>query len=115
VAEVSAERSKGTAAESLVVDYLHRFNPNVERRALGGAFDRGDIAGIVGCVIEVKAHARLDLAGFVDEAERERLNDNAEVGVAWIKRKGTTNPGAWYVAMTGDQFTHLLRKAGYLP
>lgn len=33
--------------------------------------------------------------------------------VAWIKRRGTTLPGEWYVAMTGDTFTRLLKEAGY--
>ena len=109
-------KRKGTAAESAVVDYLKASGAtHAERRALAGALDRGDVAGIVGVCLEVKAHASIDLAAFVDEAETEKRNDGAAVGAAWIKRRGKASPGEWYVAMTGAQFVALLRDAGYLP
>jgi hypothetical protein len=108
-------KQRGTAAESAVVNYLRRFTPHVERRALSGAYDRGDIAGIPSVVIEVKAHAKYAFPEWVDEAERERINDNAQIGVVWAKRRGSTNPGAWVVAMSGDQFAWLLAEAGFLP
>lgn len=114
---MSANKRKGTAAESAVVAYLQAHGAiHAERRALRGKHDRGDVAGIPGVVIEVKNHAHIDLAAFVDEAEREKWNGMVpEVGVAWIKRRGKGDPGDWYVAMTGDTFAHLLRAAGYLP
>lgn len=105
----------GTRAATAVVEYLRRWNPNVERRALSGRVDRGDIAGIVDVCIEVKACRVIDLAGFVDEAEVERRNASANVGAAWIKRRGKGSPADWYVAMTGAQFVQLLKDAGYLP
>lgn len=111
---MSASKRKGTAAETEVVKYLtDRGWHAVERRALNGVNDRGDIAGIPNVVIEVKNHASIQLSEFVDEAERERLNDGAEVGVAWIKRRGRSDPRDWYVAMTGEQFVELLKRAGY--
>ena len=112
---MSASRAKGTRAESAVVAYLQQWNPNVERRALTGSNDKGDIAGLVGVVIEVKDHKAISLAQFVDEAEAEGYNANARVTAAWIKRRGKGSPGDWYVAMTGLQFVTLLRDAGYLP
>lgn len=114
---MSAAKRKGTAAESAVVAYLRDAGAvHAERRSLNGAKDRGDVAGIPGVVIEVKNHAHIDLAAFVDEAERESWNGPvSEVGVAWIKRRGKGSPGEWYVAMTGDTFRHLLIEAGYLP
>jgi len=114
---VSANKARGTRAESAVVAYLRAAGAvHAERRSLNGAKDRGDVAGIPGVVIEVKDHARIDLAGFVDEAERESWNGPVpEVGVAWIKRRGKGSPGEWYVAMTGDTFRYLLTASGYLP
>lgn len=113
---MSRERAKGTAAETAVVRYLRdQGATHVERRALHGSVDRGDVTGLPGVVIEVKSHARITLAEFVDEAVEEGVNADAEVAVAWIKRRGTTDPGAWYVAMTGEQFVRLAQDAGYIP
>lgn len=111
---MSASKRRGTAWESAVVDFLRGAGwPHVERRALNGAKDRGDVAGIPGVVVECKSTARLELAAWVAEAETERANDNAAVGVVWAKRKGRASAGDGYVVMTGEQFAALLRAAGY--
>jgi hypothetical protein len=112
---MSRSRAKGTAWESAIVAHLRAHGvPHAERRALGGAKDRGDIAGIPGVVIEAKSAARIELAVWVDEAEAERANDHARIGVTWFKRRGKTSAGAGYVAMTGDTFLRLLADAGYI-
>lgn len=106
---MSRSRAKGTAFESAVVAWLRENgHPHVERRALNGSRDRGDIAGIPGVVIEVKSCNRLELAAWVDEAEKERDNDRAAIGVVWAKRKGKSSAGDGYVVMSGRQFTELL-------
>lgn len=111
---MSAQRRKGTAWESRIVDYLRGCGwPHAERRALGGANDRGDIAGIPGVVIEAKSVARIDLAGWLKEAQTEAANDKADLGVVWFKRKGKTDAGAGYVLMDGETFVDLLNSAGY--
>ncbi len=99
------------------MDYLRANGaPQAERRALNGAKDRGDIAGVPSVVIEAKSAARVELAAWVDEAEVERRNDHgAPVAAVWHKRRGKTSPGAAFVTMTGAQFVNLLRTAGYLP
>ena len=113
---MSKSKAKGTAWESAIVDYLRGHGAEqVERRALGGINDRGDIAGIPGVVIEAKSAARIDLSGWLDEAEKERINDGAAYGVVWFKRRGKTSPGAGYVLMTGEALTRLLTDAGYIP
>lgn len=110
---MSASRRKGTSWESRIVDYLREQGwPHVERRALGGAKDRGDIAGIPGLVIEAKSAARVDLAGWMSEAEQERINDGAEMAVVWAKRKGRSSASAGYVVMDGCTFVALLEAAG---
>lgn len=113
---MSASKRKGTAWETAIVCYLLANGvPHAERRTLGGAKDRGDIAGIPGVVIEAKSAARLDLAGWIDETETERRNDRSSVGAAWVKRRGKASPGHGYVVMTGERFLRLLADAGYVP
>ena len=110
---MSASRRKGTAFESEVVSLLREFGfEYAERRALQGARDRGDIAGIPRVVFECKATKVLDLAGAVDEAEVERQNDGAELGVAVLKRRMRPASSAYAVLPLGA-FADLLRKAGY--
>jgi hypothetical protein len=109
---MSASRAKGTGAETAVVNYLRDNGwPHAERRALGGAKDRGDIAGVVSTVIEVKNCARMELAQWVDEAEVEAGNDDAMYGVVWHKRRGRGSPSGWFVTMSGATFTALLADA----
>lgn len=105
---MSRERAKGTAWESAVVAYLqeHGF-PYAERRAMGGANDRGDIAGVPGVVLECKSTKTLELAEACDEAERERLQDGASYGVAVIKRRNR-GVGQAYAVLPLSQLVDLL-------
>jgi hypothetical protein len=111
---MNPSKIKGTSAETALVNHL-RANGfiHAERRALRGANDRGDIAGIPGLMIEVKSCARTELAAWLDEASAERANDNADYGVVWHKRRGKGSPGAWFVTMDGATFTRILQDLGY--
>lgn len=112
---MSASRARGTRWESTIVDYLRGSGvPHAERRALNGAKDRGDIAGIPGVVIEAKDAKAVTLAAWLDEANTERANDNADLGVVWFKRRGKTSPGSGYVLLDGATLIHLLTAAGYI-
>ena len=109
---VNRSKAKGTAAESAVVNYLRDAGwPVVERRALNGSQDKGDIANLPDTVVEVKACREFDLAGWVAEANTERDNAGVEYGVVWAKRRGKTDPGEWYVVMDGATFVRLLAAA----
>lgn len=111
---MNAAKQKGTRWESAIVEFLTGLGwVNAERRALHGTQDKGDIAGIPGVVIEAKSQARHSLAEWLTEAETERINAGARIGVAWIKRRGFTSPGKGYVLMSGDTFTELLKEAGW--
>lgn len=111
---VSRTRSKGTAWETTITTYLQsRGWLNAERRTPNGRHDRGDIAGVVGVCIEAKNAARIDLAGWLDEAHLEAGNANAPIGAVWFKRRGRTDAGAGYVLIDGRTFTQLLQEAGY--
>lgn len=112
---MNAAKNRGTRFESEVVRYLiDRGFVHAERRALHGARDRGDIAGIDGVCIEIKNQNRIQLAEWVDEATLEGHNASAEVAVVWHHRKGRPGAGHGYVTMTGEVFASMLRvlKAG---
>jgi hypothetical protein len=102
-------KAKGTAAETAVVGYLNANGyPLAERRALAGAADKGDIAGVTGVAIEVKNCAKTELGAWVDEANVEARNAGDAAGVVWHKRRGKGSPGEWFVTMDGATFTALL-------
>ncbi|WP_225811274.1 hypothetical protein [Streptomyces spinosus] len=108
----SRNKAKGSAWERAIVEHLKAAGwPFAERRLAGSAKDRGDIAGVVGIVIEAKNEARLKLAEWITETEEERNNDGAWLGVVWHKRIGKTSAADGYVTMTGAQFTALLARA----
>lgn len=102
-------KQAGTDFENLVAWYLADAldDDRIERRARGGSKDRGDIGGVrttLGerVVVECKDVRRMNLSGWVDEAEVERGNDDAAVGVVVHKRlgKGAKSMGETYVTMT---------------
>ena len=108
---MSTARAKGTAWESVIVAYLKSEGfVMAERRALAGALDKGDIAGIHGVVIEAKNTKAINLAQFIDETKAEVANAEADFGVAWIKRRGKTAPAEGYVVMTGEDFIKVLNR-----
>lgn len=111
---MSKNKQKGTSAETAVVNWLVSYgNKNVERRALQGSLDRGDISGLPGVVIEVKNHATMKLAEWVAELNVEMQNDNSTVGAVIHKKRGTTNVGEWYATMPVKVWYDLLKEAGY--
>lgn len=113
---MNPSKRRGTTAESAIVGYLQTQGAlHAERRALTGSKDRGDIAGIPGVMIESKDHRRDGLPGFIDEVDVQKANDRADIGVCWHKRRGTADPGKWFVTMTGAQFVDMLRLTGHLP
>ena len=109
---MNQSKRKGTAWESQVVDWLRASGYlNVERRALGGSNDRGDIAGIPGLVIEAKACKTIDLAGWISELIVEMANDDAETGVILAKRRGRTAVGEAYAILPAALWLQLLKDA----
>jgi len=105
------DRKKGPGFERDTADYLaKRFEDDrIDRRVKTGNKDRGDIAGVrvhgQRLVIECKRVARLNLAGWVTEAETERGNDDALAGIVIHKRVGAgkKNMADQYVTLTlGD-------------
>ena len=110
---MSASKQKGTAFENNTVDGFRAAGfYNVERRALHGTNDQGDLAGIPGVVIQCKNDKRHDLSGWLRELYAQMDNANADLGAIVFKKKGTTDPGRQYVLTDAAMFMQLLKDAG---
>jgi Holliday junction resolvase len=111
---VNKKKAKGTAAETAVVKYLKENGfVNVERRTLQGQYDKGDISGIDGLVIEVKDHKTMTLGQWVEELKVEIENADAQTGAVIHKRRGKGDVGEWYATMPVWIYLELLRELGY--
>ena len=121
MASLANNKRKGAAFEQAVADYLaHQFDQPVERRHLAGANDRGDISGFTvngqRVVVECKNTSKLELSAHLAEAERERQNDGAAVGILIQKRKGVgmdsdEKMGNHFVVMNAATFVKLVQIA----
>jgi hypothetical protein len=111
----ASAKAAGTRFESTVTEFLafRLADDRIERRAKSGAKDKGDIGGVRTLrggrvVIECKDTARDNLPGWIREAEVERGNDDAVIGVVAHKKHGSGNPADQYVSMTLETFARLL-------
>ena len=108
-------KAAGSAFEQLIADYLQdRLDDDrIERRVMGGVNDRGDISNVRSphggrVVIECKDVGSMSLGAWVEEAEVERANDDAVIGVVVHKRRGKGAGGQQFVTMTLATFAHLI-------
>lgn len=111
---MNRNKARGTAFERLIADGLAKGlnDDRIDRAPLRGNSDRGDIANVRSpfgkIAIEVKNVSRLDLAGWVDEAETERGNLDAIAGVVVHKRRGKGQALDQYCTMTVRDLIALL-------
>lgn len=121
---MSRQKQKGTAFESAIVEYLQNnlCDDTIERRALNGTADRGDITGVKFCgqrmTLECKNENRMRLAEYMREAETEAANDNAFYYAVIHKKRGVgisnaKTIGQQYVTMPLHVFTHIIEKSGW--
>jgi hypothetical protein len=111
----ASAKKAGSSFERLVADYLaQRLNDDrIDRRVKTGNKDRGDVGGVRTIrggrvVIECKSVSRDNLPLWIREAELERANDDAAIGVVAHKRHGSAKPEDQYVSMTLATFALLL-------
>lgn len=103
---MSKSKAKGTSFERLVADGFaeHLSDDRIDRSPLRGNADRGDISGLVNpfgkISVECKNVAKLNLAGWITEAENERGNADANAGIVIHKRKGKGRFLDQYVTLT---------------
>lgn len=101
----ASAKTAGTRFETLVATYLAmHVDDRIERRRLTGSRDRGDLAGWrfagLRIVAELKDHAQLSVGPWLNEAEVERRNDDADVALVIAKRRGISDPGDQIVLLT---------------
>jgi len=105
-------KAKGREAENAVVEYLMDRGCDAERRRQTGIGDCGDIGGVPGWVIEVKAEKRINLSGYLAElaAEVEAADikfRRSHQGVVIVKKRGTLDASQWYAVMPFGKFMDL--------
>lgn len=110
---MSRAKQKGTMAETAVAEYLKNTWPAVERRTLGGANDKGDIAGVPHSVVEVKNQATYKISEWLKETEQERRNAGVDYGILVIKPKGVgvSRTNEWWAVVSLETITELIEKA----
>jgi hypothetical protein len=111
----ASAKAAGSMMERITAEFLafRLADDRIERRTRNGSKDRGDITGVKTVtggrvVIECKNTARDNLPGWIREAEVERGNDDALIGVVVHKKHGSMNPADQYVSMTLETFAVLL-------
>lgn len=121
---MSRQKQKGTSFETAIVEYLQNnlCDNTIERRALNGTCDRGDISGVVFCAqrmtLECKNENRMRLAEYMREAETEATNDNAPYYAVIHKKRGVgiSTPrtvGQQYVTMPLHMLVSIIYEANY--
>lgn len=112
---MSESKRKGTAAETAVCAFLRTAGfPYAERLALQGNKDRGDVTGIPGVVLEVKAEQTYQFSGWLAEAKVEKENAGADFGIVVAKPRmvGVTRTGDWMAIMRLEDYAKLIDQAG---
>jgi hypothetical protein len=105
----SPQKRKGSAAELAVAKWLRKLGwVHAERSRAGWTDDRGDIDGMPGVCIEVKAEKKFDLPGYLRELEVEMENAKAWTGTVIIKRRGSMNVDDWYAVMPAKVWGELM-------
>lgn len=106
----ATNRRKGNQAETAVVRTLreHGYTAVTSRNARGGAQMGADIVSDFPAVIEVKNHAKLDLAGWWKQAVEQA---GGQPAVVIHKRVKHTNPEEWWATMDVQTLIRLLKTA----
>lgn len=106
---MSKARQKGTAFETLIVDWLRSNGfPEARRNPLAGNKDVGDIGGLV-LPLELKNVNKMALAQWLKEAEVEAANAGALFCPVVHKRARVGDAARQYVTMELWQFAELLK------
>ena len=105
---MNRNKQAGTRWESAVVVYLREQGVDARRVAQTGVRDLGDIhAG--DWTLEAKSVKSVDLASFIDQAERERENAGKQYGVAIVKRR-SHGTAKGYAVMTLETLARIMKE-----
>lgn len=107
-------KAKGDRAEAAVRDLVEEYFPESWRTRAGWDDDRGDIVlDLLGDKILTWAIQVKDTASVPGTPEFKALADQIKAGlhqggVIWHKIRGKSDPRAWRVMMTGEQYIQLM-------
>lgn len=108
----------GTRTETMVVNYLRENgHPHVERRALHGAIDWGDLTGMPGVAWQIKGGDMAkdasvnQINGWLGDVEKQRINSGSDVGILVVQRR-QQNVRNWWAVVTAESHQRL---CGYGP
>jgi len=94
-----------------VVKYLWRWWPDASRLPLAGSADIGDVGGIPGLTVQVKAVRKMALAAWLTEAAKQAERAQTAHYVVVHKRWGKGSPADWYVTLPLKQFAPIYQAA----
>ena len=103
----STSRRKGSRAEVAVVHALRRagWDADTSRNVLEGRRTGDDVVWDGPCSIEVKDVARMDLSGWLIQAE---ANAGERVPIVVHKKRGKAKAEDWYCTLTFGDLLRLL-------
>lgn len=113
----ASAKAAGAKFERMIADGLAVAleDTRIDRKVKTGSKDKGDIANVrtgqgAKVVIECKDRGgQFFAAEWVGEAEAERVNDEALVGIVIAKRKGVTDPMKQWCLMEVSELVALIR------
>lgn len=104
----SSSRRKGQRAEQAVAKWLRENGWHARTsRSVSGMQQGKDLVSDFPLAIEVKDHARMELAAWIDQAVAN--GEPGEPGVVIHKRRGKGNPGDWYATLRLADLEWLIR------
>lgn len=113
---MSKQMAKGSSYERMVADYIRtETGQPADRRVKTGTKDKGDLMGVTflgqDVCVECKNRRAMQLSVWVDEAEAERANAKAALGVVIHHRKGcgAKRLGKSYATMELDSLLDMMR------
>lgn len=112
---MSANKARGTSFETLILEPARAYYPDAIRAPLMGTKDVGDLwlPGERRFVVEAKHHTRLNLAGWMAEAEAEARNKGVPFSVVVHKRLGKGKGADQWATTTWGQFLALVNRPSF--
>lgn len=105
----AAARRKGQKAEQAVAKMLRAWGWAARTsRSVQGVQGGADLITDCPLSIEVKDHARMELAGWLDQAVSQ--SSTGAPGVVFHHRRGKGNPEDWYATMRVADLLELVRQ-----
>jgi len=105
----ASSRRKGNRAELAVVKLLKAYGWTARTsRSAQGVQGGADIITDCPLSVEVKDHARMELAAWLDQAVAQA--ESGKPGVVFHHRRGKGQPADWYATMRVADLLELVRR-----